>query len=154
MKQRRVRSGSEAGLPGGPGVEPAADARGREVVEALEGGPAGGFRPGAERPRRFFIVSVSEDATGELHGVVEAVRSGRKERFQGLDTLGSVVGAMFRRLRDNETAANNKLLTRSGHGLPSHHGGALVNEQDPVGRQASEKTPSVKPRVPPQVSRT
>jgi hypothetical protein len=53
--------------------------------------------------RRFFIVSVSEDEVRRLHGVVEAVRSGRKERFQGLDTLGLVVGAMFRRLRDDET---------------------------------------------------
>ena len=60
--------------------------------------------PDGERLRRFFIVSVSEDATGELHGVVEAVRSGRKERFQGLDALvGPVVAALFRRLRGDET---------------------------------------------------
>jgi hypothetical protein len=45
---------------------------------------------------------VSEDADRALHGVVEAVRSGRKERFQGLDALGSVVGALHRRLRDDD----------------------------------------------------
>jgi hypothetical protein len=103
MKQRRARSRSEAGLAEGPGVEPARDVRHGMTAEALPDRPARGSRPDPERLRRFFIVSVSEDATGELHGVVEAVRSGRKERFQGLDTLGPVVGAMFRRLRDDET---------------------------------------------------
>jgi hypothetical protein len=49
--------------------------------------------------RRSFVVSVSEDADGALVGVVEAVRTGRKERFRGLETLGSVIEAMFRRLR-------------------------------------------------------
>jgi hypothetical protein len=49
--------------------------------------------------RRSFVVSVSEDEKGELGGVVEAVRTGRKERFRGLETLGSVIEAMFRRLR-------------------------------------------------------
>jgi hypothetical protein len=101
--RRRARSGSEAGLARGPGAEPAGDAPDRAVAEALPARPAGDSRPDAERLRRFFIVSVSEDATGELHGVVEAVRSGRKERFQGLDALGPVVGAMFRRLRGDET---------------------------------------------------
>jgi hypothetical protein len=60
-------------------------------------------RADAERIRRLFIVSVSEDASGELHGVVQAVRSERKERFQGLDTLGVVVGALFRRLQADLT---------------------------------------------------
>jgi len=100
---RRVRSGSEPGLAGGPGVEPTGDVRDRVVAEALADGLTRGPRPDAERLRRFFIVSVSEEPDGELHGVVEAVRSGRKERFQGLDTLGPVVGALFRRLRDDET---------------------------------------------------
>jgi len=75
--QRRTRSGSEAGLvggplgseAGGPGVEPAGDARDRAVAEALADGPVPGLRPDAERLRRFFIVSVSEDADGELQGV-------------------------------------------------------------------------------------
>jgi hypothetical protein len=102
-----VRSESEAGLAGCPGVEPARDARDRGVAAALPvgrtAGPSGDPRPDGERLRRFFIVSVSEGAVGELHGVVEAVRSGRKERFQGLDALGPVVGALFRRLRDDET---------------------------------------------------
>ena len=55
-----------------------------------------------EQPRRFFIVSVSEGEGGELLGVVEAVRSGRKERFQGLDALGPVIGALLRHLRDDD----------------------------------------------------
>jgi hypothetical protein len=97
----RIRSGSEAGLAGGPGVEPARDVR-HGMTAALPDRPARGPPPDAGRPRRFFIVSVSEDVMGALHGVVEAVRSGRKERFQGLDTLGPVVGALFRRLRDDE----------------------------------------------------
>jgi hypothetical protein len=45
---------------------------------------------------------VSESAEGGLAGVVEAVRSGRKERFAGLDTLGSVVGELFQRLRGDD----------------------------------------------------
>jgi hypothetical protein len=73
------------------------------TAEALSDGAAAGPHPDAERLRRFFIVSVSEDEGGKLHGVVEAVRSGRKERFQGLDTLGPLVGAMFQSLRDDET---------------------------------------------------
>lgn len=96
---RRVRSGSEAGLAGGPGVGQVRGVRHGMAAEALPGGATAGPRPDAEGLRRFFIVSVREDATGELHGVVEAVRTGRKERFQGLDTLGPVVGALFQRLR-------------------------------------------------------
>jgi hypothetical protein len=49
--------------------------------------------------RRSFVVSVSEDADGVLVGVVEAVRTGRKEPFRGVETLGPVVEALFRRLR-------------------------------------------------------
>jgi hypothetical protein len=49
--------------------------------------------------RRSFVVMVSEDERGRLGGVVEAVRTGRKERFQGLETLGPVIEAMFWRLR-------------------------------------------------------
>ncbi len=73
-------------------------------------GPSGSTgSPPSERPvpagdeapwvRRSFVVSVSEDADGALRGVVEAVRTGRKETFRGLETLGSVIETMFRRLR-------------------------------------------------------
>ena len=58
--------------------------------------PAGGE---AQPVRRSFVVSVSEDEKGELGGVVEAVRTGRKERFRGLESLGPLIEAMFRRLR-------------------------------------------------------
>ncbi len=63
--------------------------------------PDGGTAAGGEAHpvRRTFVVTVSEDAQGELGGVVEAVRSGRKERFRGRETLGGVIEAMFRRLR-------------------------------------------------------
>ena len=56
-------------------------------------------RDESSRVRQTFVVSVSEEADGALKGVVEAVRTGRKERFRGLDTLGSVIEALFRRSR-------------------------------------------------------
>jgi len=67
----------------------------------------------AQPVRRSFVVTVSEDERGQLGGVVEAVRTGRKERFRGLETLGSVIEAMFRRLRregrDVPTVDGNEL---------------------------------------------
>jgi hypothetical protein len=71
--------------------------------------PAGGMTDAdAEPRRRFFIVSVSETDGGEARGVVEAVRSGWKERFQGLDELGLVVGALLRRLGREEPHGSNR----------------------------------------------
>jgi hypothetical protein len=102
---RRARPGIETGLVRAKAVGPAGDVRDRVVAEAARGGLVDGPRTDTARLRRFFIVSVSEDAQGGLHGMVEAVRSGRKERFQGLDALGPVVGALFRRLREDASHA-------------------------------------------------
>jgi hypothetical protein len=68
----------------------------------------GEARAGDVPRRRFFIVAVSEDEGGEIRGVVEAVRSGRKEPFAGLDMLGSVVGALFRRARDEDRTGRKR----------------------------------------------
>jgi hypothetical protein len=85
------------------GGKPAGDPPEVGAAAAIPEGAAADHGRDAAGPRRLFVVSVSEDPGGELQGVVEAVRSGRKERFQGLDTLGAVVGALFRRLRDDVT---------------------------------------------------
>ena len=66
--------------------------------------------------RRSFVVSVSEDETGELEGVVEAVRTGRKERFRGLESLGLVIAAMFRRLRGEGREVRRGMGTNQSHG--------------------------------------
>jgi len=73
-------------------------------------GPASGAAGGeAASVRRSFVVSVSEDATGQLGGVVEAVRTGRKERFRGLESLGPVIEAMFRRLRGEDPGVRSAM---------------------------------------------
>ena len=41
-----------------------------------------------------FIVRLSRDHEGHLTGIVERVRTGQKERFQGLDHIGEVIGRM------------------------------------------------------------
>ena len=98
--RRRARPAAEAPGPAG-GLTPVpawplGDLGGTGDRAAAPAAPVGRE---TEPVRRFFIVSVSEDATGGLHGLVETVRTGRKERFQGLETLGPVIGAMFERLR-------------------------------------------------------
>lgn len=68
----------------------------------------------AQPVRRSFVVSVSEDEKGQLGGVVEAVRTGRKERFQGLESLGPVIGAMFRQLRGEGREVRRGMGTEEG----------------------------------------
>ena len=64
------------------------------------------------RRRQIFIVSVSEQGGGDVHGVVEAVRSGWKERFRGLDALGPAVAEILGRLRREDSLAPGE--TRRG----------------------------------------
>ena len=41
-----------------------------------------------------FIVRLSREGTGVIVGVVERVRTGEKERFQGLDALAPLITRM------------------------------------------------------------
>ena len=47
-----------------------------------------------------FIVRIRQDDTGRLSGIVEQVRTGRKERFDGLEALGPLIGQMASRRPD------------------------------------------------------
>ena len=42
-----------------------------------------------------FIVRVSRDKGGGLFGIVEHVRTGRKERFERLEAMGGVIAALM-----------------------------------------------------------
>jgi hypothetical protein len=42
-----------------------------------------------------FIVRAARDARGRLHGIVERVKTGEKERFTGADGLGGVIEKML-----------------------------------------------------------
>jgi hypothetical protein len=42
-----------------------------------------------------FIVRASRDPRGRLHGIVERVKTGEKERFTGADGLGGVIEKML-----------------------------------------------------------
>ena len=42
-----------------------------------------------------FIVRASQDAHGRLHGIVERVKTGEKQRFTGADGLGGVIEKML-----------------------------------------------------------
>jgi len=44
-----------------------------------------------------FIVRVSRDARGRVHGVVERVKIGEQERFTGAEGLGGVIEQMLSR---------------------------------------------------------
>jgi hypothetical protein len=44
-----------------------------------------------------FIVRVSENESGGLTGVVEHARTGRKERFEQLESIGRVIAALLSR---------------------------------------------------------
>jgi hypothetical protein len=54
-------------------------------------------RPRGERPTGSiaFIVRVARDAAGGLAGIVEHVRTGRKERFDGLEAIPSVIATLM-----------------------------------------------------------
>ena len=42
-----------------------------------------------------FIVRVSMDEAGRLAGIVEHVRTGRKERFDRLEAIGGVIASLL-----------------------------------------------------------
>ena len=42
-----------------------------------------------------FIVRASRDTRGRLHGIVERVKTGEKERFTGADGLGGLIEKML-----------------------------------------------------------
>lgn len=87
-KPRRPRSGAAPGSPDPAGAGSLDQGQDIEVA----------------RRRQIFIVSVNDEG-GDLRGVVEAVRSGWKERFRGLDALAPVVAAMLGRLRRDDPLA-------------------------------------------------
>jgi hypothetical protein len=41
-----------------------------------------------------FVVRLSRDAAGRVTGIVERVRTGEKERFEGLAALATVIARM------------------------------------------------------------
>jgi hypothetical protein len=43
-----------------------------------------------------FIVRLARDETGRLTGIVERVRTGEKERFEGLAAIATVLARMAR----------------------------------------------------------
>jgi hypothetical protein len=49
-----------------------------------------------ETTRWTFIVSLTRDESSGMSGIVELVRTGRKERFRDLHALGTVMAEMLR----------------------------------------------------------
>jgi hypothetical protein len=49
---------------------------------------------GATRSAVTFIVRASRDAGGRLHGIVERVKTGEKERFDGAEALARIIERM------------------------------------------------------------
>jgi hypothetical protein len=48
-----------------------------------------------------FIVRLSvRDGAGRLSGIVERVRTGEKERFEGVEDIGRVIARMVKRVAD------------------------------------------------------
>jgi len=76
-----------------------------EGTREHEGGVAPDRESGRPAPgiRRTFVVSLVQDEAGGHHGVVELVRTGRKERFEGLAALGTVMAAMLRAANTSES---------------------------------------------------
>lgn len=44
---------------------------------------------------RTFVVRVRRGPLGDVTGVVEAVRTGERQRFQGLEAIGPLIDAML-----------------------------------------------------------
>jgi hypothetical protein len=49
---------------------------------------------GATRSAVTFIVRASRDAGGRLHGILERVKTGEKERFDGAEALARIIERM------------------------------------------------------------
>lgn len=52
--------------------------------------------PGGGVLAMTFIVRVGANEAGGIVGVVEHVRTGRKERFDGVETISGVIAALMR----------------------------------------------------------
>lgn len=50
-----------------------------------------------------FIVRTSIDNQGRLHGVIQRVQGGRKERFEGAAQLGELIAALTVACREPRT---------------------------------------------------
>ncbi len=44
--------------------------------------------------RTAFVVWLGRDTAGRFEGIVERARTGEKQRFQGLEGLGALIGRM------------------------------------------------------------
>jgi hypothetical protein len=55
-----------------------------------------------EGTRWTFIVSLTQHESSAMSGVVELVRTGRKERFRDLHALGTLIAEMLRPRTANE----------------------------------------------------
>jgi hypothetical protein len=59
----------------------------------------------ASEEMHTFILRLSREADGRLHGVLERVRTGEKVLVQKLETLGPLVGHMLRPREDEQIHA-------------------------------------------------
>lgn len=66
------------------------------------------MRKDAPRGQMTFIVRLSRDRHGRILGIVERVKTGRKERCAGLAGIGDVIGRMLGAGgKDGQTAAKD-----------------------------------------------
>jgi hypothetical protein len=68
--------------------------------EAWRRTPDGGALP------MTFIVRVGANEAGGVVGVVEHVRTGRKERFAGVEAISNVIAALMRAVSDPGCSAS------------------------------------------------
>jgi len=55
-----------------------------------------------ERHQAVFIVRLARDPTGRVTGVVERVRTGKKERVAAVEEIGSILAEMLEREESEE----------------------------------------------------
>jgi hypothetical protein len=53
--------------------------------------------PSAPLDRLTFVVRVTRDHRGRVSGIVERVRTGEKEPFDGAETIGPLIARMLER---------------------------------------------------------
>jgi hypothetical protein len=61
----------------------------RGAEKAMSGG-----QPLRAPRRSTFVVRVDRDASGNVSGVIERVRTGEKEGFRGLEAIGGLIARM------------------------------------------------------------
>jgi len=49
-----------------------------------------------------FIVRLTQDKTGQITGIVQQVKTGRKERVEGLEAVGRTIAEMIARSSTDE----------------------------------------------------